>query len=85
MILMYCFIGGFISVVLIPILYVKTIANQIFIAFNNKRQAYRGQNIVNLVLVTLLNPIVIIVSILIDLISLPNLLLKDSKNFEHKY
>jgi hypothetical protein len=30
-------------------------------------------------------PVIIAVCILIDLFSLPNVLLKDSKGFEHKY
>lgn len=85
MMLMYCIIGAAISVFLLPVLYVKTIANQIYIFFNNKREDYRGQNAVNLVLSIFLNPLIIYISILIDLISLPTLLLKDSRYFEYKY
>jgi len=40
---------------------------------------------INLTLTCLLNPIIILVSLLIDLISLPSLLLKDEKGFEFKY
>ena len=82
---MYCFIGCIISVGLIPILYVKTIANQVYILMNSKRVAYPGQNAVNLLLAVFLNPILILASLVVDLIGLPNLLLKDSKGFEHKY
>lgn len=85
MILLYCLLGSIISVALVPILYVKTIANQIFIFMNSKRVAYPGQNAVNLLLAVFFNPILILASLVVDLIGLPNLLLKDSKGFEHKY
>lgn len=85
MILMYCFIGGAISTLLLPILYMKTIANQLYICFHNKRQDYRGQAFVHLVLVVFVNPVVILLSIVIDLLSLPTMLLKDSRYFEYKY
>ena len=52
---------------------------------NNKRVDYRGQNLVQLLGAVLLNPFVIIFSLLVDLVSLPALLLKDEKNFEFKY
>jgi hypothetical protein len=38
-----------------------------------------------LIISIMLGPIAIAVSILIDLLSLPNTLLKESKGFEHKY
>ena len=38
-----------------------------------------------LLLAIFLGPVAIMVSILVDLLSLPNTLLKESKNFEHKY
>ena len=82
---MYCSIGCIISIGLIPILYIKTIANQVYILMNSKRVAYPGQNAVNLLLAIFLNPILIFASFVVDLIVLPNLLLKDSKGFEHKY
>lgn len=85
MMFMYCVIGGLLSIVFIPILYFKTIANQVYIVFNNKREQYRGQNVVNLMLTCITSPFIIMVSLLVDLISLPGLLLKDSKHFEYKY
>jgi len=33
----------------------------------------------------LLNPIILFVSLIVDLVSLPNLLLKDERTFEYKY
>ena len=42
MILMYCLLGFFIAIPIIPILYLKLISNAIFIYFNNKRQDYKG-------------------------------------------
>jgi len=85
MILMYCISGAIISIFLVPVMYIKTIANQIFICINNKREAYKGQNFLNLLAVVFVNPVIIVLSILIDLFSMPSLLLKDEKYFEHKY
>ena len=68
-----------------PILYVKVIANAFYISINNKKKSYRGQNFLMLLFSCVFGPIAITVSILIDLLSLPNTLLKESKGFEHKY
>ena len=40
---------------------------------------------VGLFVTILFNPVIMFVSLLIDLISLPNLLLKDERTFEYKY
>ena len=45
----------------------------------------KGENIVQLIKTLTLGPIFIILSIIVDLFSLPNILLKDSAGFEHKY
>jgi len=42
MILMYCILGFFLSIPIMPMLYIKLIMNAIFIYFNNKRQDYKG-------------------------------------------
>lgn len=85
MILLYCILAVLISIPLIPILYAKCVCNALYIAINNKRVDYQGQNLVQLVGTVLLSPFVIIFSLLVDLVSLPSLLLKDEKNFEFKY
>jgi len=46
MIVMYCILGTIIAAPLVPLLYFKLIANAVFIQFNNKREAYKGQNFV---------------------------------------
>jgi hypothetical protein len=85
MILIYCFLGLIVSIPILPLLYFKSVMNQVFIVMNNKRQAYPGQDWVNLIICIVLNPLYIIISMLIDLIGLPSLLLKDSRAFEFKY
>lgn len=70
---------------IIPLLYLKMITNSIFISFANNREDFKGQNIINLLITVFLGPPIIAITILIDLLSLPNVLLKDSKGFEHKY
>jgi len=83
--LMYSFLACILVAPLVPLLYFKSVSNSIYIAFNNKREAYKGQNIVKLVVTILINPFLVIVSYLVDFISLPNLLLKDDRGFEYKY
>lgn len=85
MMLMYCVLAVILSAPILPLLYFKSIINAIYIALNNKREAYRGENIVKLIFTICFNPFLVIISYLIDLISLPNLLLKDDRNFEFKY
>jgi len=85
MMLLYCVLALVVVVPLTPILYAKVVLNSIYIAFNNKRQDYKGQNVVQLIISITFAPFIIALSILIDLLSLPNVLLKDSKNFERKY
>jgi len=85
MIMFYCSIAVVISIPILPLLYMKSVFNAIYILMNNKRQDYKGQNIIGLILTVLLNPPILILSLLIDLITLPNLLLQDEKVFEFKY
>ena len=85
MILMYCLIAVVVAVPLLPLLYVKSIMNAIYILLNNKREAYKGQNLVGLIITVLINPIILVISLFIDLITLPSMLLADERNFEFKY
>lgn len=74
-----------ISMPLIPLLYVKIISNAIYILMNNKREEFKGESIVKLFASVIFGPVLIITSLLIDMLALPNLLLKDEKTFEFKY
>ena len=85
MMLMYCCLAMTFVAPAAPFLYFKTVVNAIYIAIYNKRQDYKGQNFVMLIVTVLLGPVSIAISIIIDLLSLPNTLLKESKGFEHKY
>jgi hypothetical protein len=85
MMIIYCFISALMFVPTCPILIFKIYTNAIFIFLTNKREVYRGENFVQLLMALFLGPILIVLSIIIDLLSLPNVLLKDGKNFEHKY
>ena len=82
---MYCCIAMTFVAPVTPFLYFKIVTNGIYITINNKRQDYKGQNVINLLLSVIIGPIAIALSIIVDLLSLPNTLLKDSKDFEHKY
>jgi len=59
--------------------------NAIFIFFNNKRQDYKGQHLINALFTTTLSPVILMISLVVDLLSLPSLLLVDEKSFEFKY
>jgi len=85
MMVLYCFISAIMFVPAAPILVFKIYANSIFIFATNKRETYKGENIVQLMMTVFLGPVLMVLSIIIDLISLPNVLLKDGANFEHKY
>jgi hypothetical protein len=85
MMILYCCLSAIMFVPAIIVLTFKVYVNSIFILFNNKREAYKGENIIQLVKSLIFGPLFIVLSIIIDLFSLPNILLKDSVNFEHKY
>ena len=85
MIVMFCIIAIILSIPLLPLLYIKCILNAIFISFNNKRETYKGQNTLMLLFTLTLNPPILIVSMVVDLLSLPNMLLMSEKGFEYKY
>lgn len=85
MMLMYCLLGTIISIPIIPLLYCKLIINAVYIYFNNKRQDYKGQHFINALFTILFGPFIVTLSLLVDLLSLPSLLLIDEKVFEYKY
>jgi hypothetical protein len=85
MMIIYCLISALMFVPTCPLLIFKIYTNSFFIFFTNKREAYKGENLVQLLMALILGPILIVLSIIIDLLSLPNVLLKDGRNFEHKY
>ena len=89
MISMYCVLGSIISIPIIPLLYFKLIMNGIFIWNNNKREDYKGKNSINLFLSVFISPVILIISLVIDLLSLPKLLLVSEKtlilNTKHQW
>jgi len=85
MMALYCSMAIVFSVPTMPILYIKSLTNAFYIAFNNKRPKYKGENVVQLLITIFFGPVIIVISFLIDIISLPSVLLADSRDFEHKY
>jgi len=59
-------------------LYLKALANSVFIAFSKGKQDFRGQKIIQVGMSLVLGPPVIILSVLSDLFSLPSMLLEPS-------
>lgn len=85
MIIVYVFLGILCSVIVIPLLYLKSVTNSIYIYINNKRVEYTGQDFFNMMLTILFNLPIILLSLFIDLVGLPNQLFRDSTHFEYKY
>ena len=85
LVIFYCVIAVVLSAPIFPLLYFKAVLNSIFILMNNKREVYKGQNIVNMTLTVLFCPVLMVLSFLVDLLSLPSLLLRDERHFEFKY
>ena len=85
MVVVYSILTGAMTIPLLPLLYMKVITNSVFISMANKRENYKGENTIQLLIASFLSPVIIPLSILIDLLSLPNIIFKDSKGFERKY
>lgn len=66
MMVFYSFLALFLIVPLAPLLYGKILLNCFFIAMNNSRQNYRGENIVILLRAILFGLPLITISILVD-------------------
>ena len=85
MMVMYCLISVIISIPILPLLYIKIIANAIYIASVAKRSDYPFEHYLKALATIFLGPITIFLSMLIDLLALPGLLLKEESAFEYKY
>lgn len=78
MIVLYCIMACTMIIPASPILLVKVYTNAFFIFATNKREAYKGENLIQLIMAVFLSPFVIALSIIVDILSLPNVLLKSS-------
>mmetsp|Transcript_12406 Transcript_12406/g.19390 ORF Transcript_12406/g.19390 Transcript_12406/m.19390 type:complete len:168 (-) Transcript_12406:968-1471(-) len=78
MVLLYGIVICVFVVPTIPILYVKCLINTIYIGFTRKREDYKGQNIQQAFVTFILGPLIISLSLLIDLITITSTLLKPS-------
>mmetsp|Transcript_30425 Transcript_30425/g.46605 ORF Transcript_30425/g.46605 Transcript_30425/m.46605 type:complete len:166 (+) Transcript_30425:1270-1767(+) len=85
LILAYTSIGALISIVLVPILYLKLLLNSAFFAIKNKRVKFKGQGLFNFAVNLVAGPFLIAISLLVDLLTLNVILMKDEKHFEFKY
>lgn len=85
MMIVYSIIAGVAIIPMTPVLYIKSIANAIYIIVSQSREEYPGQKVLQLLSSVFLGAPIICLSLVIDLLTLPNILLKDSKDFEHKY
>ena len=85
MVIIYAFVSLLYFVVAYPFMYIKIVINSFYIALTNTREKYRGENLVQLLNSIFLGPLIIIVSLLVDFIMLPAILLQDEETFELKY
>ena len=72
-------------VLLIPILYMKMIFNALFMGFTTTREHYKGERVVNIFISIFLGPVIIMISLLVDVITLPGVLMRDGETLENKY
>lgn len=68
-----------------PLLVAKMILNSVYILAKNKRENYRGENIVQLLMTVSLSPFIVLASIFVDLITMPSVLFIDPSMLELKY
>jgi hypothetical protein len=87
MIVTYIVMGITVMIPVIPFLYAKCLCNQFYITFNKRTDNTDSKLEImwKLIQVILFNPAIIIMSIIVDIGSLPPALLQDSKKFEYKY
>jgi hypothetical protein len=85
MMLMYCVLACILLIPIVPMLYIKSVVNGIYISMMSKRQRYKGQNMAKLIFTVTLNPFLIVFSFANDMVYLPSLLMKDERGFEFKY
>jgi hypothetical protein len=74
MILAYCIIAILMVILMFPILQMKLVVNAVYIFFTRSRGSSMVVKVVNLLKAIFLGPFLIMMSLLIDLICLPNFL-----------
>mmetsp|Transcript_12421 Transcript_12421/g.19437 ORF Transcript_12421/g.19437 Transcript_12421/m.19437 type:complete len:188 (-) Transcript_12421:1091-1654(-) len=85
MMILYFLMALAIIILIIPFLYLKNIVNSIYILRAETRQEYAQQNWVQVAISTFLGSGLIPCSMLVDILILPNLLMKPVEEFEPKY
>ena len=85
MIFIYLIITPIGLVVLVPVLYAKMILNALYIGFTTSREHYKGERITNIIIALFLGIPIIFISLLVDIITLPGVLMKDGEQLENKY
>mmetsp|Transcript_11802 Transcript_11802/g.18131 ORF Transcript_11802/g.18131 Transcript_11802/m.18131 type:complete len:181 (-) Transcript_11802:656-1198(-) len=85
LIVFYIAMGALISVVLTPFLFIKVALNAVYVGIKNKRTTYRCQGLVNSAIALIGGLPIIVLSLVVDFLSLNVMLLKDEKYFEFKY
>lgn len=84
MIVMYLIMALVFTIPMAPFLYLKMMVNSVYILFN-RPATYNGENVAHFFVAFLVGPLVILSSIVTDFVTIPSILLKDSKDFERKY
>ena len=85
MILVYSFVLGFLSMVCFIPIYLKIVSNSFFILIAQKLEKSKGQNLKDFVGSIVLGPVLIAVSLIVDFVRAPLLLLREEDGFELKY
>jgi len=85
MMVFYTILGAAIIIILSPVVYAKMVLNSGYILLNKKREHYPGENVIHFFMTGFLGPLIIAISIAMDTIIVPSLMMKSSNSFEHKY
>mmetsp|Transcript_11821 Transcript_11821/g.18205 ORF Transcript_11821/g.18205 Transcript_11821/m.18205 type:complete len:272 (+) Transcript_11821:948-1763(+) len=85
MIVSFCLIAIVIAIPIYPLLYLKCVGNAFYILTHNKRAENKWGCVFSLIFTILFNPFILLLALLVDLVSLPSLLLKEEREFEFKY
>lgn len=81
----YLALSFFLLIPLVFLLYLKSVANSVFIMVNFEREDYPKQNVLRFLKALVLGLPVIVLSIFIDILSMPGILMRSNCDFEHKY
>jgi len=81
----YLIVAAALAVPIGVFLYFKMLINEAYCGFNQKRPAFKGVGVLTFLFTLMVGFPVILLSLVVDVLALPDLLMRDEKDFEYKY